>query len=254
MLSTFVTIWILHVAAMMSPGPNVLLVSQLAASDRARSAVFAALGVTCGAALWAPRAAVPRRAAGARAAPTAPAGTAGTRRPPERASPCRGISGTAPRTSGRRRRVSAVCGHSSMAIQRRCVGRSSVVSVLVGRVSSGISDQHYQSKSGSIFWQRVCHFVPGDAQPNPAGVGGGHGGAQRAVLAHAARLPVLSRACSRRLLAHARRRQSHRIGYHGGLGTEHAGGVTARGALSDLSCKTRINPMIAILASILGWL
>ena len=53
MLSTFVTIWILHVAAMMSPGPNVLLVSQLAASDRARSGVFAAVGVTCGAALWA---------------------------------------------------------------------------------------------------------------------------------------------------------------------------------------------------------
>src|SRR5438128_6583015 len=53
MLSTFVTIWILHVAAMLSPGPNVLLVSQLAASDRARSAVFAALGVTSGAALWA---------------------------------------------------------------------------------------------------------------------------------------------------------------------------------------------------------
>ncbi|MCC6469214.1 MAG: LysE family transporter [Alphaproteobacteria bacterium] len=52
MLSSLVTIWILHVAAMMSPGPNVLLVSQLAASDRARSAAFAALGVTCGAALW----------------------------------------------------------------------------------------------------------------------------------------------------------------------------------------------------------
>lgn len=53
MLSTFITIWILHVAAMVSPGPNVLLVSQLAASDRARSAAFAALGVTCGAGLWA---------------------------------------------------------------------------------------------------------------------------------------------------------------------------------------------------------
>jgi threonine efflux protein len=53
MLSTFATIWILHVAAMVSPGPNVLLVSQLAASDRARSAVFAALGVACGATLWA---------------------------------------------------------------------------------------------------------------------------------------------------------------------------------------------------------
>lgn len=53
MLSTLATIWVLHVAAMMSPGPNVLLVSQLAANDRARSAVFAALGVTCGATLWA---------------------------------------------------------------------------------------------------------------------------------------------------------------------------------------------------------
>src|ERR1043165_3715964 len=53
MLSTFVTTWILHVAAMVSPGPNVLLVSQLAASDRARSAVFAALGVAFGATLWA---------------------------------------------------------------------------------------------------------------------------------------------------------------------------------------------------------
>ncbi len=53
MLSTLLTVWILHVAAMMSPGANVLLVSQLAASDRARSAVFAALGVTAGAAIWA---------------------------------------------------------------------------------------------------------------------------------------------------------------------------------------------------------
>jgi len=53
MLSILITIWFLHVAAMMSPGANVLLVSQLAASDRARSAVFAALGVTAGAAIWA---------------------------------------------------------------------------------------------------------------------------------------------------------------------------------------------------------
>ena len=53
MLSILITIWFLHVAAMMSPGANVLLVSQLAASDRARSAAFAALGVTAGAAIWA---------------------------------------------------------------------------------------------------------------------------------------------------------------------------------------------------------
>ncbi|WP_411879597.1 LysE family translocator [Polaromonas sp. YR568] len=52
MFSILFTIWFLHVAAMMSPGANVLLVSQLAASDRARSAVFAALGVTAGAAIW----------------------------------------------------------------------------------------------------------------------------------------------------------------------------------------------------------
>jgi len=38
---------------MLSPGANVLLVSQLAASDRARSAAFAALGVTVGAGIWA---------------------------------------------------------------------------------------------------------------------------------------------------------------------------------------------------------
>lgn len=53
MLSTLAAIWILHVAAMVSPGPNFLLVSQLAASDRTRSAVFAALGVATGATLWA---------------------------------------------------------------------------------------------------------------------------------------------------------------------------------------------------------
>lgn len=53
MLPTLATIWILHVAAMMSPGANVLLVSQLAASDRTRSAAFAAVGVACGATLWA---------------------------------------------------------------------------------------------------------------------------------------------------------------------------------------------------------
>ena len=53
MLATLLTIWLLHAAALLSPGANVLLVSQLAASDRGRSAVFAALGVTLGALLWA---------------------------------------------------------------------------------------------------------------------------------------------------------------------------------------------------------
>lgn len=53
MLATFFTIWLLHAAALLSPGANVLLVSQLAASDCGPSAVFAALGVTLGALLWA---------------------------------------------------------------------------------------------------------------------------------------------------------------------------------------------------------
>lgn len=53
MLPTLLTIWLLHAAALLSPGANVLLVSQLAASDRGQSAVFAALGVTLGAVAWA---------------------------------------------------------------------------------------------------------------------------------------------------------------------------------------------------------
>lgn len=53
MLATLLTIWLLHVAALLSPGANVLLVSQLAASDRGKSALFAAFGVTLGALLWA---------------------------------------------------------------------------------------------------------------------------------------------------------------------------------------------------------
>lgn len=52
MISTLATIWILHVAAMMSPGANVLLVSQLAASDDSANAMRAALGITVGAAIW----------------------------------------------------------------------------------------------------------------------------------------------------------------------------------------------------------
>ena len=53
MIPTLISIWLLHVAIMLSPGANVLLVTQLAASDRTRSAVFAALGVTLGAGIWA---------------------------------------------------------------------------------------------------------------------------------------------------------------------------------------------------------
>lgn len=52
MLATLIGIWFLHVGVLLSPGANVLLVAQLAASDRARSATYAALGVTLGAAIW----------------------------------------------------------------------------------------------------------------------------------------------------------------------------------------------------------
>jgi threonine efflux protein len=52
MLSTFATIWFLHVAALLTPGANVLLVSHLAASGDRRGAAYAAVGVTAGAAIW----------------------------------------------------------------------------------------------------------------------------------------------------------------------------------------------------------
>ncbi len=52
MLAVLVTIWLLHVAALVVPGANVLLVSHLAASGNRRSASFAALGVAIGALLW----------------------------------------------------------------------------------------------------------------------------------------------------------------------------------------------------------
>lgn len=52
MFATLFTIWLLHVAALLSPGANVLLISQMAASDRAKSACYAAVGVSVGTAAW----------------------------------------------------------------------------------------------------------------------------------------------------------------------------------------------------------
>lgn len=52
MLSTLLTIWLLHMAALITPGANVLLISQLAASGQTRGATQAALGVATGAAIW----------------------------------------------------------------------------------------------------------------------------------------------------------------------------------------------------------
>src|SRR5689334_13162769 len=53
MVVTLLTIWLLYLGAMISPGPNILLVTQLAASQSQRTAMFAGIGVAVGAALWA---------------------------------------------------------------------------------------------------------------------------------------------------------------------------------------------------------
>jgi threonine efflux protein len=53
MLSPLLTVWLLYLGAMVSPGPNVLLVSQLAAGSGLRSAWLAGLGVAFGAGVWA---------------------------------------------------------------------------------------------------------------------------------------------------------------------------------------------------------
>jgi threonine/homoserine/homoserine lactone efflux protein len=53
MLTILGGIWLVHVAVLLSPGANLLVVSQLAASDRARSAALAAGGITVAAGIWA---------------------------------------------------------------------------------------------------------------------------------------------------------------------------------------------------------
>jgi threonine efflux protein len=53
MIGTLVTVWLLYLGAMISPGPNVLLVTQLAASRDRRSARYAGAGVAVGAGIWA---------------------------------------------------------------------------------------------------------------------------------------------------------------------------------------------------------
>jgi threonine efflux protein len=53
MLVTLITVWLLYVVVMVSPGANVLLVSQLAASGQVRSARLAGFGIAVGAGIWA---------------------------------------------------------------------------------------------------------------------------------------------------------------------------------------------------------
>jgi threonine efflux protein len=53
MLSTLIAIWLLHIVATATPGANTLLVAQLAASGHGPSAVFSAIGIAIGSAIWA---------------------------------------------------------------------------------------------------------------------------------------------------------------------------------------------------------
>ena len=46
------SVFVVHVLAMLSPGPNVLVVTQTAASRTRRAGVLVALGIASGAALW----------------------------------------------------------------------------------------------------------------------------------------------------------------------------------------------------------
>jgi threonine efflux protein len=58
MLATFFTIWVLHLAAAVTPGPNILLVSHLAASTSRRTALYAASGIAFASVIWASGAAL----------------------------------------------------------------------------------------------------------------------------------------------------------------------------------------------------
>src|SRR5687767_6972991 len=53
MLTTLITVALLHWVALVTPGPNVLLVAQLAAAGHRRSACYAAVGISVIALTWA---------------------------------------------------------------------------------------------------------------------------------------------------------------------------------------------------------
>ncbi|NNE38457.1 MAG: LysE family transporter [Gammaproteobacteria bacterium] len=52
MLTTLITIWLLHLAALVVPGANVLYITYLAASHNSRTAAFASMGIALGVAIW----------------------------------------------------------------------------------------------------------------------------------------------------------------------------------------------------------
>jgi threonine efflux protein len=53
MITTLFTVWALHMAVMLSPGVNTLLVSQMAASGQSRSVRWAVLGICTATLVWA---------------------------------------------------------------------------------------------------------------------------------------------------------------------------------------------------------
>ncbi|WP_129127636.1 LysE family translocator [Geomonas oryzae] len=52
MFSILLTIWLLYLAVLLSPGANTLLITQLAASEQGKSARVAAMGVAVGSTTW----------------------------------------------------------------------------------------------------------------------------------------------------------------------------------------------------------
>ena len=52
MTIVLVTIWLLHLAALIVPGANVLYITYLAASNNAITAAFASIGIAIGVAIW----------------------------------------------------------------------------------------------------------------------------------------------------------------------------------------------------------
>src|SRR5450830_1597718 len=201
MLTTLITIWILHVAALATPGANVLLVSQLAASDRAQSAVFAALGVTLGALVWASSAVL-------------------------------GVHAIFQAFPGLRLALQIAGGVYLLVVASRLwrsgAHRKQCIGVPPRRISPWIFDQHHQSKVRAVLRQRVCSLVSCSTQPAPANGGCGHDCDQRTELAYLAGLPVLACAGAIGLLARARPGQPHggRSGWRFGLGA--FGGDLAR--------------------------
>lgn len=53
MLMLFLTVALVHIIALMSPGPDFFFVSQTAISRSRREAMMGVLGITCGVMVWA---------------------------------------------------------------------------------------------------------------------------------------------------------------------------------------------------------